>query len=63
MSNTFVDFDICHRMVLLQKLHANDLGLFFLVQKFKIGMYISETVRASVKMYDRHLYMLTFSME
>ena len=45
---TFVDFDIGHRMLSLWKLYC-DLDLLFEAQQF-LHFYISEMVRASEKM-------------
>ena len=51
---TFVDFDICHRMVSLRRFNSVTLADFLLVNKFET--LTSEMVGASVKMHAAFVY-------
>ena len=50
---TFVDFDIWHRIMSLQKLYSATLTYF--LKSNMLTFHISKTVRASAKMYRKHL--------
>ena len=51
---TFVDFDICHRMVSLRRFNTVTLADFLNINKFQT--LTSEIVRSSVKMHAAFVY-------
>ena len=51
---TFVDFDICHRMVSLRRFNSVTFADFLKVNKFE--PLTSEMVKASVKMHADFVY-------
>ena len=50
----FVDFDSCHRMVYMRKLHSVTLTYFFVGKKFKKYIYIKRK-EPRAKIRGRHL--------
>ena len=59
-SESFVDFDICHRMVSSRKLYFVTLTYFYKVEKEEFN--IAETLRASAKMNGSLLWILAFAI-